>query len=114
MQIKLEAVIQDRMKIDYMAGSPEQAALFLNWLGNMNFPTDAKVVETAPQPTPSAAPEKEITLEMCSQLAVAIVNAKGRDAFNAVMSQFGVARLGELKKEQLSDVYKALEEATNG
>lgn len=112
MQIKLEAVIQDRMKIDYMAGSPEQAALFLNWLGNMNFPGEAPAVEVVPQPT--GAPEKEITLEMCSQLAVAIVNSKGRDAFNDVMSKFGVARLGELKREQFADVYNALEAAQNG
>jgi hypothetical protein len=113
MQIKIEALVQDRMRIEYMAGSPEQAALFLNWVDKVGFPSaaPAAVVEAAPAP---AVVEEEITLPMCSQLAVSVVNAKGRDAFNAVMAKFGVSRLGELKQEDIPAAYKALQEVANG
>lgn len=113
MQIKIETLVQDRMRIEYMAGSPEQAALFLNWVGSIGFPEAAPqaVVEAAPAPAP--APAEEITLEMCSQLAINLVNKKGRQAFTDLMSEFGVARLGELKKEDFAKVHAKLREATD-
>lgn len=85
-------------------------------------PKATAAAPTAPAPAPSAAAAStaEFPSEPAPAIAVADVNAaiiglakaKGRDAAVALLAEFKVAKVPELKPEQFADVLAAAKKAT--
>lgn len=117
----------DGMQLGYVEClSTEEADSFLTWFNNRAngvqpaAPAPVQVQDSAPQEAPSVAhvvptggvPAKtKVTRSELSQAAMELMNAKGREALQAVLSHFSAKRVSEIPEDRMAEAFNRIKEA---